>query len=53
MTIWWLSYPLLGVFAGFVAGLFGVERKSLACGESGIVGATGGPRPVESRHRRW
>ena len=24
MTIWWLSYPLLGVFAGFVAGLFGV-----------------------------
>ena len=24
MTIWWLSYPLLGIFAGFVAGLFGV-----------------------------
>ena len=24
VTIWWLSYPLLGVFAGFVAGLFGV-----------------------------
>jgi uncharacterized protein len=24
MTIWWLTYPLLGVFAGFVAGLFGV-----------------------------
>jgi uncharacterized membrane protein YfcA len=24
MTIWWLAYPLLGVFAGFVAGLFGV-----------------------------
>jgi uncharacterized membrane protein YfcA len=24
MTLWWLSYPLLGVFAGFVAGLFGV-----------------------------
>jgi uncharacterized membrane protein YfcA len=21
---WWLSYPLLGVFAGFIAGLFGV-----------------------------
>ncbi len=24
MTLWWLSYPALGVFAGFVAGLFGV-----------------------------
>jgi len=24
MTIWWLTYPLLGIFAGFVAGLFGV-----------------------------
>ncbi|MCF8199170.1 MAG: sulfite exporter TauE/SafE family protein [Sulfuritalea sp.] len=24
MTLWWLGYPLLGVFAGFVAGLFGV-----------------------------
>ncbi len=24
VTLWWLSYPLLGVFAGFVAGLFGV-----------------------------
>jgi uncharacterized membrane protein YfcA len=24
MTVWWLAYPLLGVFAGFVAGLFGV-----------------------------
>lgn len=24
MTIWWLAYPLLGMFAGFVAGLFGV-----------------------------
>ena len=24
MSLWWLSYPLLGVFAGFVAGLFGV-----------------------------
>ena len=24
MTIWWLSYPLLGIFGGFVAGLFGV-----------------------------
>ena len=24
MTLWWLTYPLLGVFAGFVAGLFGV-----------------------------
>ncbi|HEX8964569.1 MAG TPA: sulfite exporter TauE/SafE family protein [Rhodocyclaceae bacterium] len=24
MTIWWLGYPALGVFAGFVAGLFGV-----------------------------
>ena len=24
MTLWWLSYPLLGIFAGFVAGLFGV-----------------------------
>jgi uncharacterized membrane protein YfcA len=24
MTLWWLSYPLLGAFAGFVAGLFGV-----------------------------
>ncbi len=24
MTLWWLSYPLVGLFAGFVAGLFGV-----------------------------
>ena len=24
MTIWWLVYPLLGMFAGFIAGLFGV-----------------------------
>lgn len=24
MSLWWLGYPLLGVFAGFVAGLFGV-----------------------------
>ncbi len=24
MTAWWLTYPLLGLFAGFVAGLFGV-----------------------------
>ena len=24
MSLWWLAYPLLGVFAGFVAGLFGV-----------------------------
>lgn len=24
MTVWWLTYPLLGAFAGFVAGLFGV-----------------------------
>ncbi len=24
VTLWWLAYPLLGVFAGFVAGLFGV-----------------------------
>ena len=24
VTSWWLVYPLLGVFAGFVAGLFGV-----------------------------
>ena len=24
MSLWWLSYPLLGIFAGFVAGLFGV-----------------------------
>ena len=24
MSLWWLSYPLLGCFAGFVAGLFGV-----------------------------
>ena len=24
MTLWWLAYPLLGAFAGFVAGLFGV-----------------------------
>lgn len=24
MTLWWLTYPLLGIFAGFVAGLFGV-----------------------------
>ena len=25
MTIWWLSYPLLGIFGGFVAGLFGLS----------------------------
>jgi len=24
VTFWWLSYPLLGLFAGFIAGLFGV-----------------------------
>jgi len=24
VTLWWLSYPLLGIFAGFIAGLFGV-----------------------------
>jgi uncharacterized membrane protein YfcA len=24
VSIWWLGYPLLGAFAGFVAGLFGV-----------------------------
>ena len=24
MTLWWLTYPLLGIFGGFVAGLFGV-----------------------------
>jgi len=24
LTLWWLSYPLLGVFGGFIAGLFGV-----------------------------
>jgi len=24
MTLWWLTYPLLGIFAGFIAGLFGV-----------------------------
>lgn len=24
MSWWWLSYPLLGIFGGFVAGLFGV-----------------------------
>lgn len=24
MTLWWLAYPLLGIFGGFVAGLFGV-----------------------------
>ena len=24
MSLWWLGYPLLGAFAGFVAGLFGV-----------------------------
>ena len=24
MTVWWLVYPLLGIFAGFIAGLFGV-----------------------------
>lgn len=23
-SVWWLSYPLVGLFAGFVAGLFGV-----------------------------
>ena len=24
MSLWWLAYPLLGCFAGFIAGLFGV-----------------------------
>lgn len=24
MTLWWLAYPLLGIFAGFIAGLFGI-----------------------------
>jgi uncharacterized membrane protein YfcA len=24
MTLWWLAYPALGIFAGFIAGLFGV-----------------------------
>jgi len=24
VTLWWLAYPVLGIFAGFVAGLFGV-----------------------------
>lgn len=24
MSLWWLAYPLLGIFGGFVAGLFGV-----------------------------
>ncbi len=24
MSLWWLTYPLLGAFAGFIAGLFGV-----------------------------
>ncbi|HQW19406.1 MAG TPA: sulfite exporter TauE/SafE family protein [Rhodocyclaceae bacterium] len=24
MTWWWLAYPLLGIFSGFIAGLFGV-----------------------------
>ncbi len=24
ITVWWLMYPLLGTFAGFIAGLFGV-----------------------------
>lgn len=24
VTIWWLAYPLIGTFAGFIAGLFGV-----------------------------
>ncbi len=24
MTFWWFVYPLLGIFAGFIAGLFGV-----------------------------
>jgi uncharacterized membrane protein YfcA len=24
MTLWWLGYPALGIFAGFIAGLFGV-----------------------------
>jgi uncharacterized protein len=24
MTLWWLAYPLLGIFGGFAAGLFGV-----------------------------
>jgi uncharacterized membrane protein YfcA len=24
MSIWWLTYPLVGIFAGFAAGLFGV-----------------------------
>jgi hypothetical protein len=27
MTIWWLAYPLLGVFAGFVAGLLRRRRR--------------------------
>lgn len=25
MTLWWLVYPLLGTFAGFIAGLFGIS----------------------------
>jgi len=24
LTLWWLAYPLIGIFAGFIAGLFGV-----------------------------
>ena len=28
MSLWWLSYPLLGVFAGFVAGLFGARTRT-------------------------
>jgi len=24
MTLWWLTYPLVGIFSGFIAGLFGV-----------------------------
>jgi len=24
MTLWWLAYPLIGCFSGFIAGLFGV-----------------------------
>lgn len=24
MTLWWLVYPLLGMFTGFIAGLFGI-----------------------------
>ena len=24
LDAWWLAYPLLGAFAGFIAGLFGV-----------------------------